>query len=111
MKQQLTKEQSQRLIELGLPTEKASASVVEEKQGNGCSWTYPVFTIGDLLEVLPKDLGVCGFDTLIMEVQEKCGKYTWRALYYDSAGASFGHAELIDALYELVVWCIKNKKL
>ena len=79
MKQQLTKEQSRKLIELGVPTEKASSSVVEETQGNGCSWTYPVFTTGDLQELLPKEIGNgCGM-TLGIEVlydeKNTIGKY------------------------------------
>ena len=109
MKQQLTKEQSKRLIELGVPTEKASESVVEENHGENHSWTYPVFTIGDLLEVLPKEIGNAGYMTLGMEVLYDEEKYFWKVLYYDCAGSVFEEDELIDALFDLVVWCIDNR--
>lgn len=108
MKQQLTKEQSRRLIELGVPAEKASNSVVEETHGDGQSWTYTVFTIGDLLEVLPKEIGNDGYMTLGIEVLSDEYKYFWRVLYYDCAGSVFEEDELIDALFDLVVWFIEN---
>lgn len=116
MKQQLTKEQSRRLIELGVPTEKASASIAEETQGDGCSWTYPVFTIGDLLEVLSKEIYVekslCGSEkslTIIIENELAVATYS----YYDgedtySDCAKICKKELIDALFDLAVWCIEN---
>ena len=126
MKQQLTKEQSRRLIELGVPTEKASSSVVEETQGNGCSWTYPVFTIGDLLEVLPKDIRVekSWGESLIYDININVKHRKWWVSYrydiyqedvfgreeytgcYDEG--IFSGGQLIDALFDLVVWCVEN---
>lgn len=112
MKQQLTKEQSRKLMELGVPTEKASSSIVEETQGNGCSWTYPVFTIGDLLQLTPPLRGK-------FTIMRDNGKWKVGSLYSQSISFSETNAvwkmkiekeELIDALFEFVVRFIKAEK-
>lgn len=115
MKQQLTKEQSRRLIELGVPTEKASASVVEETQGDGHSWTYPVFTIGDLLDVLPK------FNRGRLTIMRDNDKWAVGNMYdlNDNKDSVYQGGvwklvsrkkELIDALFEFVVYFVKTYK-
>lgn len=92
MKQKLTKEQSQRLIELGVLA----------------------FTIGDLLEVLPKDeyTTIC-FIFLASTTDERCNrlKNVWCAEYdsvVNSVDRCFYSTELIDALFNLVLWCVEN---
>ena len=109
MKQQLTKEQSRRLIELGVPTEKASASIVEETQGNCCSWTYPVFTIGDLLDVLPKDITR---NEVVFKISISGFLQFWNIGYYDDFTKlllfSENGEELTEILYDTAMWCIEN---
>lgn len=86
MKQKLTKEQSQRLIELG---------------------NVLAFTIGDLLEVVPKDLYDDGYTTLRIETMY-VGKQLWEVSYHNCDESEFSSVELIDALFDLVVWFVEN---
>lgn len=50
MKIELTKEQSEHLIELGVPKEKANAKI-----SYGFLGYDPIFRLTDLLEILPKE--------------------------------------------------------
>lgn len=52
MKRSLTKEQSARLIEQGVPREKAST--VEQIP----DYDNPIFTLTDILEILPKEIKI-----------------------------------------------------
>lgn len=109
MKTQLTKEQSQRLIELGVPKEKASLQVLFEEDGPFDIWnedilSRPIFTLTDLLEILPREIEDCPIEIIWEQKESK-----WNCIY---AGLiSQMSEELIDALYRLTVWCIKNKHI
>lgn len=70
----------------------------------------PIFTLADLLELLPKELMIDGvtyyLNILCME--------TWVANYINAVGDDYvtgilhSTTELIDALYELLLWTIDN---
>lgn len=121
MKTKLTPEQSQRLIELGVDPSKASE--VKEFDDELSQWTHrgnPIFTLSDIISLLPKEID--GYPLLIFskrffeetdEVDEG-----WTVLYTNNdLTAAFGDkgiystTELIDALFELLVWCVTNKHL
>lgn len=134
MKTELTTEQSRHLIELGVPKEKASKvywKEVTDFRGRPFDFDYDfregitdkpfalqrvgltsfntqdIFTLTDLLEILPKEI----------EYEECLSEFTmqWNSTYqcwdvgyvYSGGfwkGCRFRHAELIDALYELACW-------
>lgn len=110
MKEQLTKEQSQHLIELGVPKDKASRCISEggnsdvfrvdggyiTKRGT----VYSIFTLIDLLEILPKEIK--NRNDINMEWHSLMECYV---VGYGSIETSRRFAkELIDALYELACW-------
>ena len=106
MKQQLTKKQSRSLIELGIPVKRATGSILDDSQ-----IFCPVFTIGDLLGILPTTIEIRYYITFVWCDEEK----VW-CTSYDKVKKSgrmyimvhFENAELIDALFDLAVWCIEN---
>ena len=118
MKTELTKEQSQHLIDLGVPKEKASAAISEStaywdlREGIGY-WAdiiyCPIFKLEDFLnrEILPKVLykgGLTYAYNLVMCWREEEKK--WR-VGYDAIGDNMGYLsapELIEAVYELACW-------
>lgn len=114
MKTKLTPSQSQRLIELGVDAKLASSSTkVYEQLTERVRWEskLPIFDLSDILSLLPTEIKIQrNGDTLGMMYH--CGQ--WRAGYSNDA-VYCDHTkvapELIDALFELLVWCITNKHL
>lgn len=115
MKNELTVEQSAKLIERGISKEKASA--IKEWSDDVSQWTHrgdPIFTLADLLGLLPK--GICCEGLWIKLRITSWIDEPWFAGYENQVGAyvtpnkaPFSNDELIDALYELVLWCIDNR--
>lgn len=118
MKTQLTKEQSQHIINLGVPKEKASMSFQEgwKEYENGIfekGITYPIFRLTDLLEILPKELKL-PIKTYIDQPANLVitgfeGEWSVEYEYMDEekrflSYISFDDWELIEALYQLVCW-------
>lgn len=109
MKTKLTIEQSQRLIELGVDPSKASE--VKEFDDELSQWTHrgsPIFTLTDILSLLPTEIMIHrNGDTLGMIYH--CGQwragYSHEAIYCDHTKVA---PELIDALFELLVWVLQN---
>ncbi|MDE7464981.1 MAG: hypothetical protein K2M59_03780 [Muribaculaceae bacterium] len=109
MKTELTIEESARLIELGVDAKLAS------KCQNTKTSENPVFDLSDLLSILPKEITtsetIMGDDfTSDIEINWysnvrlwKCG-YTCLPLPVDVGCAP----ELIDALYQLLIWAIEQ---
>ena len=113
MKTQLTIDQSSRLIELGVDKEKASEYSSYMKTSASCRGiiqvpTYnPIFTLADILSLLPKEIthnGVTENLTIIVAPDKATVSYP----FYDSNDATFTAPELIDALYELLIWTVEN---
>lgn len=109
MKTELTKEQSAHLIKLGVPKIKATCEI---PIGDG---EY-VFRLTDLLEILPKEIeSKYGLTPITITFGGICkgeGVDKWFAYYDDVIETLENCAEdLIDALYELTVWAIKNGHL
>lgn len=127
MKKRLNRDESQHLIDLGVPKEKASGTFITiPSTDNGSRRRVrgnqqPIFKLEDFLngEILPKEIecefGISpivmtfGGSDLIPNIQE------WFA-YYDGIIETYQfHAkELIDALYQLACWYygeyLKSKK-
>lgn len=98
MKEQLTKKQNRKLIDLGIPESRASGAVYG-------LMNYPCFTIPDLISLVPKF--VRG-ELVIM----RDGK-NWEVgvRYPDGTLKTVHHRkELIDALYDFVVYLIEIDK-
>lgn len=114
MKTQLTREESQHLIDLGVSKEKASLSVLFEEDGPFDIWNEdilarPIFTIFDFLngEILPKEIE--GGLPLCFSMDNK--KCMCSYLIMDESHQKT--KELIDGLYQLACWYygeyLKNK--
>ena len=118
MKTQLTIEQSERLIELGVSPERASMRESSVAYGNGARGIMkapetPIFTLADIISMLPK--GIC-YEGLWIKLRITTWiDEPWFAGYQNQVGvyvtpdeAPFSAPELIDALYSLLLWCLEK---
>lgn len=113
MKTTLTIEQSQRLIELGVDTNKASKAVsttINEEEYNDPK--HYIFTLTDLLSILPKEIkhGTTTYHLNIdyPPIEQVAARYITEDDDLDSLCGMMCD-ELIDALYELTIWLIENE--
>lgn len=95
MKDKLTPEQSQRLIELGVDVSKASGST-EVPCGNMICHEK-IFTLSDVLSLLLKEINN-------EDIKHQLYKHNSLLL------KSFVRHELIDGLYELLCWTLTRNK-
>lgn len=103
MKTELTLEQSNYLITLGVSTEEVRTFTTSD----GEIYNSPIFTLTDLLQLLP-DHVYCNDCHHWLEINHF--KDGWNVSYYafeDRVGEMW-NVELIDALYELLIWYVKN---
>jgi hypothetical protein len=108
MKQYTTPEQTAKLIELGFEKPKMAAPAL--KWVDGEPTFEPQYTIGELIEMLPKSLKNSYNPPLIKECNEK-----WRVYYGVQEDYSWEWSiwfeverkELIDVLYDM---CVKLKQ-
>lgn len=120
MKTRLTAEESAKLIELGVSPERASARTFDLKDVNNLGKPLerrelsPVFTLADILDILPK--GICHEGLWIKLRITTWIDEPWFAGYQNQVGvyvtpneAPFSAPELIDALYSLLVWCLEKE--
>ena len=109
MKTQLTKEQSDKLLELGVPKPMGTnPSVIFVDEEIPVDTIECEFTLGYLLEILPKEIYILNTPYHLNMVEtpkySECF-YACHNVRYIIEG--FNKAdELIDALYELLIWCI-----
>ena len=114
MKQHTTKEETQHLIRLEFPKPKVLSYYIrlhygsdysedfyyEEDGRYGC-W-YDNYSIGDLIEFLPKEIETKGG----LEIVFECGR--WIVMHgHDPFDNYYKRTELIDALFD---YCVKLKK-
>lgn len=118
IKDQLTPEQSSRLIELGVDPSKASAYEVKEEAVTDkitIETKEPIFTLADLLSLLPKTINFGNRSCCRLKFQAIVSIHdglseVWQACYtHTSCKTNKEASELIDCLYELLIWCITNK--
>ena len=118
MKDRLTIEQSQHLIKLGVDPSKASIRPTTNHIGQPfilikhenweaqtlCINPRPIFSSADILSFLPKSKkGIGGLVFGFSVEQER-----WKAFYDDCPESTKYGEELIDALFELLVWVLEN---
>ncbi|MCM1225131.1 MAG: hypothetical protein NC548_62840 [Lachnospiraceae bacterium] len=108
MKTKLTTDQSSRLIELGIDERKASKEQWFGRENFYCS----IFSLADLLALLPKWIKhrhyLCYLEMGVDRYEEH-----WYACYKsdqdcDEAGSFQSAEELIDCLYEMLIFLIEN---
>lgn len=121
MKTVLTVEQSNRLIALGVPASKARHQrLVKASEATGIPNLYrngescAVFDISDLLEMLPKEIKV-GITTWNLNIDyplidQVAARYIDKD-DIDNDLEGFMCDELIDALFGLTIWCIRQQYL
>ena len=109
MKDELTIEQSQQLIELGISEESASLGYVDEELKS-----HPIFTLVDLLDILPKAIKKEGTTYKLNidypPIEQVAARYNTE---YDELESLAGVMcdTLTDALFHLTKWCIKNNHI
>lgn len=115
MKTTLTIEQSKHLIRLGIDYRKASA--YSDSDIHNYPFVEPLFTLNDLLELLPKTVDSNVLSVISVQCVVGTDDVTdgWTATYVaeDMISAYGGESlcsasELIDALYKLLCWVIKH---
>lgn len=100
MKMYTTPEQTTKLIELGFERPKIAAPAL--KWVNGEPTFEPQYTIGELIEFLPKSLRYTDEDwSLSIESDPFLTNLTWWVYYATSCQTKA--SELIDALFDMVV--------
>lgn len=116
MKTTLTPEQSATLIAKGMSADKASE--IKEYDDEVSQWTHrgaPIFTLSDVCALLPKGVIHNGIscklritswhdEPYFAGYENQIGKY----IMGNPCDAPFSAEELIDALYELLLWAIDN---
>lgn len=111
MKTQLNKDQIQKLLDVGIDRCFASDKgyAVDELSFVGVV-EYPVFKLEDIIRLLPKDFE----DDRFLQM-ENWRETVWYVGYATSIGngeseeiIQFGEKELIDALYQLLLWTIEQ---
>lgn len=118
IKDKLTLEQSQRLIDWGIdPTEASEKAKVYETIDAKHRWEseMPVFSLSDILRLLPREIRDAEiWEHFYLTIETDCNN-TWLATYREYCGGEIvmeiGEKvapELIDALYELLVWVLQN---
>ena len=112
MKTKLTIEQSQTLIELGVDPKLASQSEIYDEP---CHRSYmAVFTLADLLSILPKEIGNYELNINSTESEHFVSYILWdfmgNCTYIRDylSDNQFSAPELIDALNQLAIWCLEN---
>lgn len=116
MKQTLSAEQSATLIAKGISADKASE--IKEYDDEVSQWAHrgaPIFTLADILGLLPKGVIHNGLscklritswydEPYFAGYENQVGKYIMGNPY----DAPFDAEEMIDVLYELLLWAIDN---
>lgn len=92
MKQHLSPDQTAKLIELGFEKPKG----LTDAEPSSGKWVREAYSIGELIEKLPAKIDgtYCNID--------RCGQRSW-AISYDPMVYCCNCAELIDALYDMII--------
>lgn len=106
MKTRLTVDESKELIVLGINSELASDSIIIYPDDEEFSQELvPIFTLQDLVEIVPKVIDDYHLEMAFCDP-------AWQVhyeLYYGWKKLTLArNIELIDALFDIVKWCIKE---
>lgn len=111
MKRELTTEQSQRLLDLGLPEEKASFC---EKAFDDGYRHNPIFSLDDLIEIVPKYIKY-PIEGEFLHPGDFFMRWNNRFLHHEVGYIGYLDKtewcaeELIDAIFLLLEWLLMNK--
>jgi hypothetical protein len=118
MKTQLTASESAKLIELGVSPERASERNSSVAYGNGArgimkSPEIPIFTLADILDILPKEINAFGIPARLHMYNHPAEYWIVSYVTYDGGTLTYhnpcsAEKELIDALYSLLVWRLEK---
>ena len=121
MKNVLSIEESQKLIDLGVDAKLASMKEFVDKTEKDSNQfleieEYPLFSLTDLLSILPKEvdgymLNISTSESewwVAYELTDNCDE--WYSCVRDVIG-TFGAPELIDALNQMTIWCLENNHI
>lgn len=112
MKQNLTVEQSDKLVKLGVDRYKASQTIVTDDYNEATEdFQHPIFTLADLLSLLPKEIEDENNIPYHLNIDYPYLIGGVSARYLDEDGDSLTGVlcpELIDALYELLIYILQN---
>lgn len=110
MKTTLTHEQSATLIAKGISADKASYDSCAIEVGSAARTpAQPIFTLADILSLLPKELKYDSLGRpyiLHIEIEKDRAIAAYRRGWDSVVGADKRRPELIDALYSLLCWVI-----
>lgn len=112
METTLTMEQSAELVGFGVPQEKASLQVpVDAPYRTSGIRLAPVFSIGDLLAILPKEIEIIGMvHSLGVMWNSAANPKEWNVHYvHDIHVIHTRNSELVDALYQMIGLIIERK--
>jgi hypothetical protein len=120
--QVLSIDQMQRLKELGVDTSDASANEYEVSEDeiycgrsrevvtvDGCLTCYiskkKVFTLQDVIDILPNSI-----DNNVLTIRKNTNgvSISYEDTYTRSILSIFEKEDIIEAAYEMLVWCVKN---
>ena len=117
--QVLSIEQMKHLQELGVDTSNASmcwaGNDVVPNNGSAFDLGYdgiPTYTIGDLIEKLPKHINSWNDNRLVIDGDEDADYWyvVYKNRYEDSETEYFDSENLLTALYNLLCWVAENHK-
>ena len=120
--QVLSREQMKHLQELGVDTSDASmcwlrydadgeVKYYASSNRSKCA-SCPTYTVGDLIEKLPKHINSCNDNRLVIEEDEYLD-YWWvvyKNFYEDAESDYFDSKSLLTALYNLLCWVAEFHK-
>ena len=117
--QVLSLEQMKHLQELGVDTSDASmcwaGNDVVPNNGAAFDLGYdgiPTYTIGDLIEKLPKHINGWNDNRIVIEGDENADYWyvVYKNRYEDAETEYFDSENLLNALYNLLCWIAENHK-
>lgn len=108
MKTTLTIEQSARLIDLGIDAKLASEIEYRPKSGGYGRIGYRVYSLADLLSILPKEIEDNGVTEDLNIIMSNDSVYVSYPYIHERLKVFIVARELIDALYQLLIWCLEN---
>lgn len=112
MKNLLTIEQSAELIKRGVSADKASKLPLCATSPDESRWSEPIFTLTDILAILPKVLHKDGLAYhYVLTIYWDEDIKAWRTMYDaigDNIAGDCAAPELIDALFALICSLLDN---
>ena len=110
MKTTLSIEESARLIELGVDAKLASEVIIGCDDNNKAYREYK-FSLTDILSILPKEIESEGEKEDLNIVMDNWGALVGYPKFHKKYGCAFTAPELIDALYQLAIYCLENNHI